>query len=295
MLQLKKKKKEETWGSSTVKLVNYSSLFVTKGNLTVDCVFTGKHEVYRTKHTRHGQEWIYLMMSYYMLVVGHLQRVYTAVAFSLALVLVGGGGGCRERDSSTKQTNDQMSPSVRHVFLLVSKNIRLCPVYTSARCATILPGCGMYGSPPAHKSRICCCRFWTIEPIRNELCKSLFSRPPPPSVPFPIWSRAAAGRLHFFFMQRKPFDELHFFLSHFFREKTKHILSLFSSFGRWNNNNACIVHMQLILGETSWYRTCLIRLFRSDFSRRRHADKLTGLLFLSHVLRQTPPPAAHPH
>ncbi len=74
---------------------------------------------------------------------------------------------------------------------------------------------------------------------------------PPPSVPFPIWSRAAAGRLHFFFMQRKPFDELHFFLSHFFREKTKHILSLFSSFGRWNNNNACIVHMQLILGETS--------------------------------------------
>lgn len=176
---IKKKKKEETWGSSTVKLVNYSSLFVTKGNLTVDCVFTGKHEVYRTKHTRHGQEWIYLMMSYYMLVVGHLQRVYTAVAFSLALVLVGGGGGCRERDSSTKQTNDQMSPSVRHVFLLVSKNIRLCPVYTSARCATILPGCGMYGSPPAHKSRICCCRFWTIEPIRNELCKSLFSRPPP--------------------------------------------------------------------------------------------------------------------
>lgn len=179
MLQLKKKKKEETWGSSTVKLVNYSSLFVTKGNLTVDCVFTGKHEVYRTKHTRHGQEWIYLMMSYYMLVVGHLQRVYTAVAFSLALVLVGGGGGCRERDSSTKQTNDQMSPSVRHVFLLVSKNIRLCPVYTSARCATILPGCGMYGSPPAHKSRICCCRFWTIEPIRNELCKSLFSQPSP--------------------------------------------------------------------------------------------------------------------
>ncbi len=45
---------------------------------------------------------------------------------------------------------------------------------------------------------------------------------PPPPIPFPIWSRAAAaaagGQLHFFFMQRKPFDELHFFLSHFFQE-----------------------------------------------------------------------------
>jgi len=85
----------------------------------------------------------------------------------------------------------------------------------------------------------------------NYARESLF-----PSIPMPAATAAAAaaagGRLHFFFMQRKPFDELLFFffpVSIFLKTKGGTHSIPFSPSGRWNNNNACIVHMLLILGE----------------------------------------------